>query len=224
VDFVIQWLWYLLAFVAGSVVGRVIATRWLNVAETKKQHRRMRHMRWVRSDESRALGVVGGFLRVGDGRDVRADHALGQTPCAGRTSGDESEPATTLIPVETEPPTTLIPAETEPPTTQIPVETEPPTAQIPAANRPPRKRPPAQKGHGQARSPWCRTRVRPWLRARRRPRPRAVRLDGEGPVGYPAVLHPGRRDLRPNRCPGLVQRRGLAVRAYFTPWRKSSKK
>ena len=28
-DFVIQWLWYLLAFVAGSVVGRVIATRWV---------------------------------------------------------------------------------------------------------------------------------------------------------------------------------------------------
>jgi uncharacterized membrane protein ArfB len=26
VDFIIQWLWYLLAFVAGSVVGRVIAT------------------------------------------------------------------------------------------------------------------------------------------------------------------------------------------------------
>ncbi len=28
-DFVIQWLWYLLAFVAGSVVGRVIATMWV---------------------------------------------------------------------------------------------------------------------------------------------------------------------------------------------------
>ena len=26
-DFVIQWLFYLLAFIAGSVVGRVIATR-----------------------------------------------------------------------------------------------------------------------------------------------------------------------------------------------------
>jgi uncharacterized membrane protein ArfB len=29
VDFVIQWLWYLLAFVAGSVLGRVIATWWV---------------------------------------------------------------------------------------------------------------------------------------------------------------------------------------------------
>jgi uncharacterized membrane protein ArfB len=29
VDFVIQWLWYLLAFVVGSVVGRVIATGWV---------------------------------------------------------------------------------------------------------------------------------------------------------------------------------------------------
>lgn len=29
-DFVIQWLWYLLAFVAGSVVGRVIATWWVS--------------------------------------------------------------------------------------------------------------------------------------------------------------------------------------------------
>ncbi len=28
-DFVIQWLWYLLAFVAGSAVGRVIATWWI---------------------------------------------------------------------------------------------------------------------------------------------------------------------------------------------------
>jgi len=45
VDFVIQWLWYLLAFVAGSVVGRVIATRWIKRAETKKKHRRMRHTR-----------------------------------------------------------------------------------------------------------------------------------------------------------------------------------
>jgi uncharacterized membrane protein ArfB len=29
VDFVIQWLWYLFAFVAGSAVGGVIATRWI---------------------------------------------------------------------------------------------------------------------------------------------------------------------------------------------------
>ena len=28
-DFVVQWLWYLLAFVAGSMVGRVIATMWV---------------------------------------------------------------------------------------------------------------------------------------------------------------------------------------------------
>ncbi len=28
-DFVLQWLWYLLAFVAGSVFGRVIATWWV---------------------------------------------------------------------------------------------------------------------------------------------------------------------------------------------------
>jgi uncharacterized membrane protein ArfB len=27
VDFVVQWVWYLVAFVAGSVVGWVIATR-----------------------------------------------------------------------------------------------------------------------------------------------------------------------------------------------------
>jgi uncharacterized membrane-anchored protein YhcB (DUF1043 family) len=29
VDFVIQWLLYLLAFIVGSLVGRVIATRWI---------------------------------------------------------------------------------------------------------------------------------------------------------------------------------------------------
>lgn len=28
-DFVIQWVWYLLAFVAGSAVGRVIAPMWI---------------------------------------------------------------------------------------------------------------------------------------------------------------------------------------------------
>jgi uncharacterized membrane protein ArfB len=28
-DFVIQWLWYLLAYVAGSAIAWVIATRWI---------------------------------------------------------------------------------------------------------------------------------------------------------------------------------------------------
>lgn len=32
-DFVIQWLWYLLAFVLGSAVGWVIATRWAAARE-----------------------------------------------------------------------------------------------------------------------------------------------------------------------------------------------
>lgn len=35
-DFVIQWLWYLLAFVAGSAFAWVIATRVLKHAAAKK--------------------------------------------------------------------------------------------------------------------------------------------------------------------------------------------
>jgi uncharacterized membrane protein ArfC len=171
---------------------------------------------WALLAVSFALGTVVTFVLTM--RSVKRHAPVG-------TSGDESEPATTLIPVETEPPTTLIPAETEPPTTQIPVETEPPTAQIPAANRPPRKRPPGAKG-----SRTGKIAVVPYAPFG----PGSARADarGHGPSGW---MVKGRSDTRLYYTPDdatydrivaqvWFRDEDSAVRAYFTPWRKSSKK
>jgi uncharacterized membrane protein ArfC len=176
----------------------------------------MSHVHWALLAVSFALGTVVTFVLTM--RSVKRHAPVG-------TSGDESEPATTLIPVETEPPTTLIPAETEPPTTQIPVETEPPTAQIPAANRPPRKRPPGAKG-----SRTGKIAVVPYAPFG----PGSARADarGHGPSGW---MVKGRSDTRLYYTPDDATYDGTvaqvwfrdedsAVRAYFTPWRKSSKK
>jgi uncharacterized membrane protein ArfC len=176
----------------------------------------MSHVHWALLAVSFALGTVVTFVLTM--RSVKRHAPVG-------TSGDESEPATTLIPVETEPPTTLIPAETEPPTTQIPVETEPPTAQIPAANRPPRKRPPGAKG-----SRTGKIAVVPYAPFG----PGSARADarGHGPSGW---MVKGRSDTRLYYTPDdatydrtiaqvWFRDEDSAVRAYFTPWRKSSKK
>ena len=176
----------------------------------------MSHVHWALLAVSFALGMVVTFVLTM--RSVKRHAPVG-------TSGDESEPATTLIPVETEPPTTLIPAETEPPTTQIPVETEPPTAQIPAANRPPRKRPPGAKG-----SRTGKIAVVPYAPFG----PGSARADarGHGPSGW---MVKGRSDTRLYYTPDdatydrivaqvWFRDEDSAVRAYFTPWRKSSKK
>jgi len=56
--------------------------------------------------------------------------------------------------------------------------------------------------------------VRPRLRARRRPRQRAVRLDGEGPSDTRLYYTRTTRHTT-NRCPGLVQRRGLGGAGIF---------
>jgi len=132
---------------------------------------------------------------------------------------------TTMIPVETEPPPTTIPVETEPPTTMIPLAEDAPTTRIPAANRPPRKRPPGAKG--------SRTRkiaVVPYAPFG----PGSARADarGNGPSGW---MVKGRSDTRLYYTPDDATYDGTvaqvwfrdedsAVRAYFTPWRKSSKK
>ena len=176
----------------------------------------MSHVHWALLAVSFALGTVVTFVLTM--RSVKRHAPVG-------TSGDESEPATTLIPVATEPPTTLIPAETEPPTTQIPVETEPPTAQIPAANRPPRKRPPGAKG-----SRTGKIAVVPYAPFG----PGSARADarGHGPSGW---MVKGRSDTRLYYTPDdatydrivaqvWFRDEDSAVRAYFTPWRKSSKK
>ena len=176
----------------------------------------MSHVHWALLAVSFALGMVVTFVLTM--RSVKRHAPVG-------TSWDESEPPTTLMPVETEPPTTLIPAETEPPTTQIPVETEPPTAQIPAANRPPRKRPPGAKG-----SRTGKIAVVPYAPFG----PGSARADarGHGPSGW---MVKGRSDTRLYYTPDdatydrivaqvWFRDEDSAVRAYFTPWRKSSKK
>ena len=130
------------------------------------------------------------------------------------TSGDESEP-----------PTTQLSSDVEPPTTMIPLTKDAPTTRIPAANRPPRKRPPGAKG-----SRTGKIAVVPYAPFG----PGSARADarGNGPSGW---MVKGRSDTRLYYTPDdatydrtiaqvWFRDEDSAVRAYFTPWRKSSKK
>ena len=196
------------------------------------------HLHWALIAVSFGLGTVATFVLTV--RSVKRHAPVG-------TSGEESEPpttqissdiepATTLIPVETEPATALIPVETEPatalipvetgsPTTLIPVAKDVPTTKIPAADRPLRKRPPGAKG-----SP---TRKIPVV-AYAPFGPGSARADrrGNGPSGW---MVKGRSDTRLYYTPDdatydqtvaqvWFRDEESAVRAFFTPWRKSSKK
>ena len=121
------------------------------------------------------------------------------------------DPPTTKIPVPKDPPTTKIPV--DPPTTKIPV--DPPTTKIPVAKKetPTTKIPTvpfAPYGAGSARAD----------------------DDGGGPAGW---LVKGRSDTRHYYTPDdatyertvaqvWFKDEESALRAYFTPWRKSSKK
>ena len=187
----------------------------------------MSHVHWVLFAVSFALGMVVTFVLTL--RSVKHPAPVG-------ISGEESEPlttpissdvepATTIIPVETDPATTMIPVETGSPTTMIPVAKDAPTTKIPAANRPPRKRPPGAKG-----SP---TRKIPVV-AYAPFGPGSARADsrGNGPSGW---MVKGRSDTRLYYTPDdatydqtvaqvWFRDEESAVRAYFTPWRKSSKK
>jgi uncharacterized membrane protein ArfC len=176
----------------------------------------MSHVHWVLFAVSFALGIAVTFVLTI--RSVKRHAPVG-------TSGDESEPPTTQISSDMEPPTTMIPVETASPTTKIPVAKDAPTTKIPAANRPPRKRPPGAKG-----SP---TRKIPVV-AYAPFGPGSARADsrGNGPSGW---MVKGRSDTRLYYTPDdatydqtvaqvWFRDEESAVRAYFTPWRKSSKK
>ena len=165
----------------------------------------MSHVHWALLAVSFALGMVVTFVLTM--RSVKRHAPVG-------TSWDESEPPTTLMPVETEPPTALIPAAQDPPTTKIP-----------AANRPPRKRPPGAKG-----SRTGKIAVVPYAPFG----PGSARADarGHGPSGW---MVKGRSDTRLYYTPDdatydrtiaqvWFRDEDSAVRAHFTPWRKSSKK
>jgi hypothetical protein len=209
----------------------------------------MSHVHWALIAVSFALGTVATFVltirSVKRHAPVGASEQKFEPPTTQIPSDNEppttlipveTEPATTLIPVETESATTLIQVETEPATTLIPVETGPPTmkipvakdaptTKIPAANRPPRKRPPGAKG-----SP---TRKIPVV-AYAPYGPGSARADsrGNGPSGW---MVKGRSDTRLYYTPDdatydqtvaqvWFRDEESAVRAYFTPWRKSSRK
>ena len=115
----------------------------------------------------------------------------------------QSEAPTTKITVAPDPPTTKIPVAQEDPTTKIPVVQETPTTKIPVA-------PYAPYGPGSARAG----------------------AEGGGPAGW---LVKGRSDTRLYYTPDdatydrtvaqvWFQDEESATRAYFTPWRKSSRK
>ena len=132
------------------------------------------------------------------------------------TAAGESEPPTTKIPV----------ADASSPTTKIPAaDASSPTTKIPAAKRPPTKRPPAGKG--------SRTRKIPVV-AYASFGPGSARADaqGNGPSGW---MVKGRSDTRLYYTPDdaaydrivaqvWFKDEKSAVRALFTPWRKSSRK
>jgi uncharacterized membrane protein ArfC len=203
---------------------------------------------WVLFAVTFALGLVLTFVLTV--RTVKRHAPVGASaeesePETTQISSDvETEPATTMIPVETESPTIMIPVETASPTTKIPIETEPPTTmipvetasptmkipiandahttKIPAANRPPRKRPPGAKGTRKIAVPYA-----PFG-------PGSARADGRGngPSGW---MVKGRSDTRLYYTPDDATYDGTvaqvwfrdeesAIRAHFTPWRKSSRK
>jgi len=176
----------------------------------------MSQLHWVLFGVSFALGMVLTFVLTI--RSVKRHAAV-------ETSGEDPEPPTTQISSDMEPPTTMIPVETASPTTKIPVAKDAPTTRIPPANRPPRKRPPGAKG-----SP---TRKIPVV-AYAPFGPGSARADtrGNGPSGW---MVKGRSDTRLYYTPDdatydqtvaqvWFRDEESAVRAYFTPWRKSSKK
>ncbi|MGA9678883.1 MAG: hypothetical protein WBR28_27705 [Mycobacterium sp.] len=126
----------------------------------------------------------------------------------------ESESPTTKIVVAEEPPTTKIVVLEDPPTTKIPVAKEPPTTKIPVVKETPTQKIPtvpfAPYGPGSARAG----------------------AEGGGPAGW---LVKGRSDTRLYYTPDdatyertvaqvWFKDEESATRAYFTAWRKSSRK
>jgi hypothetical protein len=159
----------------------------------------------------------------------------------------EFEPQTTPIPVENEYPTTSIPVEKEYPTTKVPIAEQSPTTNIPAAKKLPPRRPPAAKESPTTRIPTARnvpprkapaakgspTQKLPKLPfAPYGPGSARATLSGGGPDGW---LVKGRTDTRLYYTPDdpaydetiaqvWFKNEESAVRAHFTPWRKSSRK
>jgi uncharacterized membrane protein ArfC len=152
--------------------------------------------------------------------------------------GPESESPTTKIPVAKEPPTTKIRAVQEPPTTKIPVAEETPPIRIPVAEEAPTKKipvaekdaPPTKKIPVAEEAPTKKIPAVPY--APYGPGSARAGAEGAGPAGW---LVKGRSDTRLYYTPDdatydrtvaqvWFKDEESAMRAFFTPWRKSSRK
>jgi len=178
----------------------------------------MHHVHWWLFALSFFIGLGLTFALLAHPVKVPARSSTGK-------SGAESETPTTKIAVAKEPrtkkirapketPTTKIPVAKETPTTKIPVAKETPTTKIPVAKETPTKKIPvvpyAPYGPGSARAG----------------------AEGSGPAGW---LVKGCSDTRLYYTPDdatydrtvaqvWFKDEESAMRAYFTPWRKSSRK
>jgi uncharacterized membrane protein ArfC len=157
----------------------------------------MQHVHWWLFAVSFFLGLGLTFLLLKKSRPA----VESESPTTKIVVGEE--PPTTKIRVTEDPPTTKIPAVKEAPTTKIPVVKETPTQKIPTV-------PFAPYGPGSARAG----------------------AEGGGPAGW---LVKGRSDTRLYYTPDdatydqtvaqvWFKDEESAIRAYFTPWRKSSRK
>jgi uncharacterized membrane protein ArfC len=150
--------------------------------------------------------------------------------------GAESESPTTKIPVAKEPPTTKIPVAEEAPPTRIPVADEAPTTKIPVAEEAPTTKIPVAEEAPPTRIPVAEeapTKNIPAVPyAPYGPGSARAGAEGAGPAGW---LVKGRSDSRLYYTPDdatydrtvaqvWFKNEESAMRAFFTPWRKSSRK
>jgi uncharacterized membrane protein ArfC len=179
----------------------------------------MSHVHWPLFALSFVIGLA--FTLVLTIRRMKREAVVGP-------SVEEAEPPTALVETEADSATTVIAPETapepEPPTTEMPVAAEAPTTRVPAAKRPAKRTPP-DKGPRTRKIP-----VAPY--APYGPGSARPRADGSGPAGW---FVKGRSDTRLYYTPDdPVYDRTVAqvwfkdtqsaARAFFTPWRWSTKK
>jgi uncharacterized membrane protein ArfC len=175
----------------------------------------MQHVNWWLFGLSFVLGLGLTFVLL------RRDKPAVEPEVVEPEPEPELETPTTKIRVVKDPPTTKIPVPKDPPTTKIPV--EPPTTKIPVPEDPPttkiRVETPTTKIPTSTFAPYGAGSAR-------------AGDDGAGPAGW---LVKGRSDTRHYYTPDdatyertvaqvWFKDEESALRAYFTPWRKSSKK
>lgn len=145
-------------------------------------------------------------------------------------SANESEPPTTLISEDADSPTTMIHGDQDSPTMKIPAAKDAPTTKIPAGVRAPAGKRPAKRTAPAKGSATRKIPAAPY--APFGPGSARARADGSGPAGW---FVKGRSDTRLYYTPDdpvfdrtvaqvWFKDTESAARAFFTPWRESSKK